>query len=249
MAPSSKHIELQHMLYRWMDNRCIKMAALTECNIVGYIADFVAIARMNDSEHEKYCRHSNLKPLTMHDQWQGKGLPLKRVFEGDIDRHYVNVFEVKVSRNDFLNTFGSKDSPHAKARMEPVGTAHWVVAGKSVCVAEELPDFWGLLEPYGAGLTEKKMPKLNILPDSMIHSFAFDMLWLQMNYRGSYYDQLHNMADAVKDIQVAIRMNKPIGEIARRTRIAVDGCKGFGEAEEKGITVKELEKGQGSLFE
>lgn len=228
MAASDRHIELQHMLWAWINNRTIKMSALPECNIVGYIADFVAIARMNNAPHEKYCRYCNLEPMSMNQVWQGRGMPLKDVIKGDIDRHYVCVFEVKVSRSDFLNTFGGKDSNHAKARTEPVGTAHWVVADKGICKPEELPDFWGLLEPYGGGMTEKKMPKLNILPENIIHSFAFDMMWLQMNYRSSYYDQLHDMADAVKEIQAAILRGKPIGEISRRTRIALEKCKGFG---------------------
>jgi len=203
------------------------MCALPECNIVGYVADFVAIARMNDTPHERYCRRSGLKPMSMCRVWDGVGpaATCENVIRGDIDRHYVCVFEAKVSRADFLNTFGGTDSPHAKARMEPVGTAHWVVADKGVCKPDELPDFWGLLEPYGTGMTETKMPKLNILKESIIHSFAFDMMWLQMNYRTSYYDHLHNVADAVRGIEVAVNMGKPIGEIKRRTKNAVELCR------------------------
>lgn len=219
------------MLWTWINNRTVKMAALPECNIVGYIADFVAIAIMNDIPHERYCRRSGLKPMSMNQVWQGKGMPLKDVIKGDIDRHYVCVFEVKVSREDFLNTFGGTDSPHAKARMDPVGTAHWVVADKGVCKPDELPDFWGLLEPYGTGMTETKMPKLNILQESIIHSFAFDMMWLQMNFRSSYYDQLHSIADAVKEIQAAILRGKPMGEVLCRAKKAVEKCEGFGSNE------------------
>ena len=227
MSRSQRHIELQNMLYRWMDNRCIKMCALPECNIVGYIADFVAIARMNDSEHEKYCRHSGLTPKTMSHVWQGKGMPFKDVIHGDIDRHYVNVFEVKVSRADFLNTFGGKNSPHAKARMEPVGTAHWVVGEKGICQPEELLPQWGLLVPYGTGLSEKKIPKLNILKDSDIHAMAFDMLWLSMNSRVSYYNQLVDMGEAVQCVHEAILRDKPKLELLRRSEKARKACKGL----------------------
>lgn len=222
--PSDRHIQLQNMLWTWVNNRTIKMSALPECNIVGYVADFVAIARMNNTPHERYCRRSGLKPMSMNQVWQGRGLPLKDVIHGDIDRHYVCVFEVKVSRADFLNTFGGKKTSHAKARMEPVGTAHWVVADKGVCKPEELPDFWGLLEPYGTGLTEKKSPKLKVLSEEYIHSIAFDMLWLSMNYRVSYYDQMIKMSKAVRGIEVAINMGKPIGEIKRRTENATELC-------------------------
>lgn len=223
--PSDRHIQLQNMINRWIGNRSFKMCAIPECNAVGYVADFVALAGMNNAEHEKYTRHSGLEKKYMQSVWQGKGLPLKYEIHGDIDRWYACVFEVKVSRSDFLNTFGGKDTGHAKARMEPVGTAHWVVADKGVCKPDELPDFWGLLEPYGAGLTEKKKPKLNILPDEHLHSIAFDMLWSQMNFRTSYYDQLIAMSKSIHNIKDAIVRDRPTGEIKRRVEIAVELCR------------------------
>lgn len=224
--PSDRHIQLQNMVRRWIDNRSFKMCALPECNAVGYVADFVALAGMNNAEHEKYARHSGLNKKYRSMIWpNGMAQPAEYKTYGDIDRYYVCVFEVKVSRSDFLSTFGGKDSPHAKARMEPVGTAHWVVADKGVCKPEELPDFWGLLVPYGAGLTEKKIPKLNVLPDEHLHSIAFDMLWLSMNFRTSYYDQMIEMAKATREVEVAINLGKPIGEIKRLTKNAVDLCR------------------------
>lgn len=231
--PSKRHIELQNLVARWIENRSFKMCGLPESHVVGYVADFVAIAGMQNAYHERYTHHSGLEMMSMssvlkddyqqragNDRWTYK-------MHGDIDRWYVCVFEVKVSRADFLNTFGGKDSPHAKARMEPVGTAHWVVAEKGICKPDELPDFWGLLEPYGAGLTEKKIPKLNILPDEKLHAMAFDMLWLQMNYRVSYYDQLRGMAKTIKEVQQAVRRNAPIGTVRELLRKAVEACRGL----------------------
>lgn len=223
--PSDRHIQLQNMVRRWIDNRSFKMCALPECNVVGYIADFVALAGMYGSEHDKYTSRSGLTKKTMSPQYQGPGKPLKYKISGDVDRFYVCVFEVKVSRSDFLNTFGGKITNHAKARMEPVGTAHWVVADKGVCKGEELPEFWGLLEPYGAGLTEKKSPRLNVLTDEQVHSIAFDMLWQSMNYRVSYYDQIIKMSKAVRGIEVAINMGLPVGEIKRRAKNASELCR------------------------
>lgn len=226
--PSKRHIELQNMIRTWIGNRSIKMAAISECNIVGYVADFVAITRMNDAPHERYCRFSGLKARSMSHVWQGKGLPLKDIIRGDIDRHYVCVFEVKVSRADFLNTFSGKESPHAKARMEKVGTAHWVVAEKGVCEPNELPEHWGLLTPYGGGLSEKKMPKLNILSEEQIHSMGFDMLWLRMNYRLSYYDQIAGMSEKVQSIRDAIlRKDVTKKELLSLSEDAIKSCKGF----------------------
>ncbi|MCK5611538.1 hypothetical protein KAR91_57235 [Candidatus Pacearchaeota archaeon] len=225
--PSDRHIELQNMIQTWIGNRSVKMFGLPECGAVGYVADFVAVSRMNDPEHEKYCKNSGLTAMSMHQQWQGKGVPYKWVTTGDIDRHYVNVFEVKVSRADFLNTFGGKDTGHAKARMEPAGTAHWLVAEKGICRPEELPDFWGLIEPYGSGLSEKKKPKLNILAEHEIHAIAFDMMWLSMNTRVSYFDQICEMAKAVRFTHSAIVREKPRGEILRRSEQAVKTCCGL----------------------
>jgi len=224
MSKSDRHTELQNMAVRWIENRSFKMCGLSEANVVGYIADFVAIAGMYSEEHAKYARHSGLKKkyMTCFDRYN------RRVF-GDIDRWYVCVFEVKVSRNDFLNTFGGRDTPHAKARMEPVGTAHWVVAEKGICKPDEVPDFWGLLTPYGTGLTESKIPKLHILPDSKLHAIAFDMLWLQMNSRRSYFDQVRDIAKAAESVHRAIIAGKPVGELLRRSNQMMKACRGMVE--------------------
>ena len=223
---SKRHTQLQNMTARWIGNRSFKMCGLPESHVVGYVADFVAIAGLHDQYHTRYANHSGLKKMHMSPRLTDEGW--KNEIFGDIDRWYVCVFEVKVSRADFLNTFGKlKNTAHAKARQEPVGTAHWVVAEKGICKPEELPEFWGLLEPYGAGLTEKKMPKLNALPESRLHAFAFDMLWLSMNYRVSYYDQLIAMADKVKNLHRAIMSNKPTRELLRRSRQAMEACNGL----------------------
>lgn len=225
MGPSDRHVELQNMLRKWIENRSFKRCGLPEANVVGYIADFVAIAGMYNSHHTRYTRHSGLKKKYMSSQLID-GRWVRKVL-GDVDRWYVCVFEVKVSRNDFLNTFGGKHTPHAKARMEPVGTAHWVVAEKGICEPDELPDFWGLLVPYGAGLTEKKMPKLHPLPEENLHAIAFDMLWLQMNYRRSYYDQMADMAGAIKSIHHAVLAGKSQAELLELSSRARKACKGL----------------------
>lgn len=226
MAPSNRHIELQNIVHRWIDNRSFKMCGLPEADVVGYIADYVAIAGMHDEPHTRYARFSGLKKKYMQQVYKKPGEPLEHIIHGDIDRWYVCVFEIKVSRSDFLNTFGGKNTGHAKARMEPVGTAHWVVAEKGICTPEELPDHWGLLTPYGSGLTEKKMPKLNILQDSEIHAMAFDMLWATMNFRTSYYYQMIDMAKTIREVHRGILEEKPHGELLQRSHRAIEACKG-----------------------
>ena len=235
MAPSDRHIELQNMVNRWIGNRSFKMCALPECNVVGYVADFVAIAGMYSEYHQRYAEYSNLKKMSMshrlkddHKERHGNDKWI-HVIHGDIDRWYVCVFEIKVSRSDFLNTFGSRTTGHAKARRKPVGTAHWVVAEKGICEPEELPEFWGLLTPCGAGLSEKKKPKLNVLPEGHLHAMAFDMLWLSMNYRWSYYKQLADMAEKISDVRNAIKNERPKAELIRRADKAVAACRGLAQ--------------------
>jgi len=211
--PSKRHQELQNMVVRWIGNRSFKMCGLPESNVVGYIADFVAIADM---------RHSGLEKKYMAGRATDEGRE-RRMF----DRWYVCVFEIKVSRSDFLNTFGNKHTPHAEARLKPVGTAHWVVAEKGICKPEELPDFWGLLTPYGSGLTELKAPELHILPEAELHAMAFDMLWLQMNLRKSYYDQVIDMAETIKDVHRAIMKGKSHEELFCLSERAKRACCGF----------------------
>ncbi len=232
MARSKRHLELQNMVYKWIYNRSFKMYGIPEFKGVGYLADFFAIAGMHSEHHSRYAKYSGLTKMTMSrrlkDDHKNRiaGDKWERYISGDIDRWFACVFEVKVSRADFLNTFGNRESNHSKARKEPVGTAHWVVAEKGICKPEELPVFWGLLEPYGAGLTEKKMPKLNIVPENILHAFAFDLLWLQMNYRVSYYDQMIDMAKTVRFVHDGILKDKPKGELLRRSSQAIEACRG-----------------------
>lgn len=225
MSASDRHIELQNMAARWINNRSFKACILPECNVVGYLADLVVIAGMHDEHHTRYAFHSKLEKKYMIGQITDDGM-VQKIF-GDIDRWYVCVFEIKVSRNDFLNTFGNKDTPHAKARMRPVGTAHWIVAEKGICKPEEVPEFWGILTPYGTGLTELKVPRLNILPDNELHAMGFEMLWLQMNYRTSYSIQLMEMSEKIENVHRAIIKQKPTGELIRLSNQAVKACKGF----------------------
>jgi len=223
--PSDRHTELRNMAARWITNRSFKVCGLPECGAVGYIADFVAIAGMHNEHHTRYTKYSGLTKKYISSRQTDDGWT-RQIF-GDIDRWYVCVFEVKVSRTDFLNTFSSKESPHAKARREPVGTAHWVVAEKGICKPEELPGFWGLLTPYGTGLTELKKPRLQILPDSQLHAIAFDMLWLQMNYRKSYFDQIRNMAETIENVHQAIIRQKSAKELLHLSNQAMKACCGL----------------------
>ena len=93
------------------------------------------------------------------------------------------VFEAKASRADFLSTFGP--SPKHKNRLTPIGHLHFVVAAKGICDANEIPDPWGFLVPYGMGLSVRKKPVFTPdAGDKHIYEIAWTLLW--KNEQGYY---------------------------------------------------------------
>jgi len=86
------------------------------------------------------------------------------------------LFEVKVSRHDFLSTFGSEYGKQGN-RHVPIAHLHWCVVPRGVVKAQELPAFWGLLESWGDGLRERRAPELQALPDDQWIIFMHRLLW------------------------------------------------------------------------
>lgn len=224
--PSDRHTELRNMAHVWIENKTFKRISVPECNAVGYTADLVVVGGLFDEFHTRWTKHSGLEKKIMVRNWEDEEKKSYEV-QGDIDRWCVCVFEVKVSRNDFLATFGNSSTPHTIAHRSPVGTAHWVVADKNVCKPEELPDFWGLLEPYGPGLTEQKIPKLNVISDEVLHAIAFDMIWLEKNFRRSRWEHTIEMAKSIGDLRTAIRNNEPREKLLLLSAQAKETCKGL----------------------
>ena len=201
--PSERHIELQNIAHRWLKNRAFKMCGLTELRIGSYVADFVGLAGLYSTHHEKYTR------------------------ELTANRYHICVFEVKVSRSDYLNTFGpNKTNVHAMARKDAAGTLHWVIADKGVCTAEEIPDFWGLLTPYGQGLSEKKRPVFQKVDNCEIHSLAFDLLFAGMNYRDSFFYQFIKLGEQVRSLKKAIIHKESSVGLLRRIELLQKGFRG-----------------------
>lgn len=202
--PSDRHIELQNMAQRWLNNRAFKMCGLPELQIISYIADFVAIAGLHSVFAHRYS-----PPQERPQRWN------------------ICVFEVKVSRGDFLNTFGpNKNSRHATARRRPVGTLHWIIADKGVCTHEEVPDFWGLLTPYGAGLSEKKRPTYKTVEPTQVDALAFDLLFTGMNFRNSFFYQLVHIGDHIKALRRAVVHDESKKQILERLDALTSKCRG-----------------------
>jgi hypothetical protein len=91
-----------------------------------------------------------------------------------------HVFEVKVSRKDFLATFKTSDGKHAN-RHSPIANFHYLVTNGDVCEISEVPEFWGILMAKGRGLSVVRHPKFNEIEDSTNDAWGHRMLWTLMN--------------------------------------------------------------------
>lgn len=85
------------------------------------------------------------------------------------------VFEVKVSRPDFLKTF--KQNNTHNNRLAPIGNLHWCVAQKGVAKPEEVPSFWGFIEVRGSRFYELKKTIYTSMRDGELERLAHGLLW------------------------------------------------------------------------
>lgn len=177
MVGSEKHNELTYMALTWLGNKVTAkgMRGTTEvCLGQGYVADAVALCRLQEMFFKRYCKNSHLTPITGCGRWDEATGKVVYEWTGDTTAYFACVFEAKISRSDFLSTFGPSNH---KNRHQPIGNLHWCVTPKGLIDPDELPDFWGLLEPYGAGLTEKKMPIINKLTKAELDKIAHQLIW------------------------------------------------------------------------
>lgn len=185
MAPSEKHNELALLGLTWIGNKATARGTRGTTEVTldqGYVADAVVLCRLQDRFFERYCEHSHLKPIIGHgvlDRTTGK---VVYEWNGEVGNYFACILEAKATRADFLSTFN--DGEKHKNRHKPIGNLHWCISPKGLVRPDELPDFWGLLEPYGAGLTEKKMPVINLLSDTELDRIAHQLIWPLQAYRG-----------------------------------------------------------------
>lgn len=155
-----KHNELALKALTWLKYRITNkgMRGTTEVSLDrGYVADAVAICSLQYRFFRFYTKMS---------------FPEARPFNVN---YFACVFEAKSSRADFLSTFNLSEKH--QNRHKPIGNLHWCVTPKKLIKPDELPDFWGLLEEKGGGLTEIKKPALNIIENSQLDIIAHNLLW------------------------------------------------------------------------
>jgi hypothetical protein len=107
--PSDKHIELSHKALVWLEDKATARGSRSCVELQlgeGYVADAGAICGLQ----YKWCRRFYLEPK-----------------EGDSD-DYSFIFETKVSKSDFDNTF--KRKTHKGDRLQPRANFHFVVTTK-----------------------------------------------------------------------------------------------------------------------
>jgi hypothetical protein len=178
MAKSELHCELAHRALVWLEGRATNrgIRGCEEiCLKAGYVADSVAISGLTMQNEKLFL--------------EGKKRSVGNSGYGIAD-DYVFVFESKVSRADFFNTF--KRGNHLGDRMLPVGNFHFVVAPRNLIKADEVPEFWGLLEQRGAGLGIVKMPTFKEITDQELHEVAYTIL------RGSHFGKFTLYTDLVE---------------------------------------------------
>jgi len=165
-GPSKLHNDLARLVGAWVGSRAtgkgIRGAREVQVG-KGYVADAVFMASLQSRHTITY----NPKALSPH----GGSICLD---------DYVLVFESKVSRADFLGTYGPG---RFIERATPVGNLHFVVTPKGLVKPDEVPSFWGLLETSGTGLRQMKAPTFTDLSEADLHRMAHRLLWKKNYHR------------------------------------------------------------------
>lgn len=174
MAKSELHCELAQRALVWLEGKATGRG-IRGCEEIilaeGYVADSVAISGLQIANEILF--------LGKRREWNS----------GESD-DLIWVFESKVSRSDFMNTF--KRSNHLGDRLTPIGNFHFVVTPKGLVKPEEVPTFWGLLERSGQGLRVTKMPELCETTKEKLYEIAYCIL------RGSHFGKFTLYTDQIQ---------------------------------------------------
>ena len=166
----------------------------------GYVADFFALCSLDYTWFRQYCRHWQIPSQTPELSIDSN------INTYDLPNYFACLFEAKATRSDFLSTFGEKSKNH-RNRHEPIANLHWCVTPKKLIDPDELPDFWGLLEWTGRGLSEVKMPMLNRLSDAEVDAMAHKLIW-----QIETWDKYWSLHDAHGELQIKVaRLEGKIG--------------------------------------
>ena len=209
--PGKEHNELTSMAACWLNNRATGKGVRGASEVWldhGYVADYAALVSFQGRFDQAYRYDSGLarKNLMQTISIGGGESVMFDDDSSDVPNYYACIFEAKATRSDFLSTFNNSEK-HSN-RKYPIGSFHWVVANKGIVNPDEVPDFWGVLEKYGAGLREVKKPKINILQSCDIDSIAHRIIWPMKSVRDSDWDVRIKMEERVRYARIAIRRGR-----------------------------------------
>ena len=175
--PSAEHNDLAKRALKWVNNRASAKGIRSGPEVIideNYVVDAAALCRFA----HRFEKYYDIPYLGLPSQYTSE-----EAYYQDRDKicDHLSVFEVKVSRNDFLKTFKHGNNGHIN-RHSPVGSFHWCVTPRGLIDPDELPDFWGLLVAYGNGLREIKKPTFNQIQLDLVNSIAYTLLWKRKPY-------------------------------------------------------------------
>lgn len=170
MGQSDLHRDLSEHALIWLESKatgrgirgCVEMIISN-----GYIVDAGAVCGLTMANEKLFLGESNRDAL-----------------KKDAD-DYSFVFESKVSRADFMNTF--KNGNHGGDRMAPVANFHFIVTPFGLVSENEVPEFWGLLEQRGCGLSIKKFPVFIETEIELLYKFSY-LLMRSIRYSKFHLD-------------------------------------------------------------
>jgi len=84
------------------------------------------------------------------------------------------VFESKISKPDFNNTFGVSS---VRPRCVPLAHIHWIVTPKDIITHSDVPDPWGWLVQRGRGLKIERLPRICDIDELQMLRLANAILW------------------------------------------------------------------------
>ena len=150
------HRQISQQCLSWLYNRVSNSRIRGNTEVIldtKYGVDAFALCYLRPESYKEYCIDD---------------------FSGD---EIACVFEVKVTRNDFLKTF-NKTIP--SNRINTIGNLNWCVVKKGIANPDEVYDSWGFIEVDHGVFNEIKKPLLsnvyqffNVVPELYAHS----LLW------------------------------------------------------------------------
>lgn len=152
---SRLHEELSFRALIWLANRATARGIMGSTEMwlkPGYSADAVAMGALQ-LKHEEMFLAPYFETGADYKRFRWNREHEANQTGGD---DWIFIFETKVSRADFLKTFVKNN--RGANRLESIGHFHFIVTPKDMVTKEEVPEFWGLLEASGRGMSLKRLP-------------------------------------------------------------------------------------------